>query len=202
VKEIQDRLATALHHHLIDTRDTGFLIEGEMLRRAGNSTIREMALDDHRYPVEKIVAAAELAAERDVESVPKLIELMKDSDPAIRYWGAVGCCVRKDKAAPAGDELRGLLKDESPAVRVMAAEALCRQGKADQGMPSLLDSLGNGDTLLALNSLENLGDIVNPFADSILAKLPHDDSEYFGNATNTLLARFGKPLIPMDKKKK
>jgi hypothetical protein len=202
MKEIQDRLRAALHHHLIATRDTGFLIESEMLRRAGDSTIREMALDDHRYPVEKIVAAAELAAERDVEAVPKLIELMKDPDPGIRYWGAVGCCVRKEKAAPAADALRGLLKDESPAVRVMAAEALCRQGKADQGIASLLDAIGNGDTLLALNSLENLGDIINPFADSILAKLPHDGSENVGNATNTLLARFGKPLIPTNKKKK
>jgi len=72
----------------------------------------------------------------------------------------------------------------------MAAEALCRQGKADQGMPSLLDSIGNGDTLLALNSLENLGDIINPFADLILAKLPHDDSD-IRNATNTLLADSG-----------
>jgi len=113
VKEIQERLRDALHHHLIATRDTdpdrvGNAPPGGRQHDPGDGAGRSS------YPVEKIVAAAELAAERDVESVPKLIELMKDSDPAIRYWGAVGCCVRKDKATRRQMRYAGCLRMNRP----------------------------------------------------------------------------------------
>ena len=100
-KKTLDRLREVLEEHLLTTRDTGFLPESDMLSRAASGPIRAMAADDARYPLQRIMAAAELAAARDVEAVPRLIALMKDVDPAVRYWAALGCTVRKEKASGA-----------------------------------------------------------------------------------------------------
>jgi hypothetical protein len=190
-----ERLRGVLREHLVTSRDTGFLPESDMTRRAGVGAIRDMAVDDARYPLERIMAAAEIASRRDTEAVPKLIELMTDTDPAVRYWAAVGCCVRKEQAAPAAESLRRLLRDDSPPVRVTAAEALCWQGRADDGLPVLVEALSlpeNFDVLLALNALDALGDIAKPVADAAAARFPKDGGEYVNRASEWLLMKWGK----------
>lgn len=190
--EVLARLRAALREHLLKTRDTGFLPETEMVRCAGSGTIRAMAMDETRYPLTRILEVAEAASRRDPTDVPRLIEWMKEPDPAIRYWAAMGCCVRKKGAASAEQPLLALLKDPSPPVRITAAEALCWLGRTQEGLRVLSDATSSADpmdSVLACDALDALGDVARPAVQS-LAKNPPHGTEYLNNLGEWLGRKF------------
>ena len=97
---------------------SGFLPEGEIHSRAGGSAAPyEMGHDPGRYPLARIVAAAEMASHGGRPS-------FSDPDAAVRYWAAQGYLIRGE----VDDALRAAAKDSSPCVRAVAAEALGRYG--------------------------------------------------------------------------
>ncbi len=168
-----DRLRAALKNQMFKNRDAGLLPESEMVARAAGGPIFTMTHDASRYPFERIYEAADIATRRDPQSLPKLVNWMSDADPAVRYWAAVGCCVRGNSATPAASQLGRLLKDNTSCVRIAAAEALCRLGQPDEGLSALLAELDapKADVLLTLNTLHALGAVAKPKADEIAAKL-------------------------------
>jgi arylsulfatase A-like enzyme len=194
-RQILDELRRVLRQHLLATRDTGFMPESDMVRRAESSTIRAIAQDDGSYPLEKIMAAAELASDPHEGDVPMLLALMKDADPAVRYWAATGCSVRKGISnREVRDALRHLMADPSPAVRVAAYEGLCRTGESSGGAWALIIELRH-DTLLALNALDSLDPkIVKPHADRIAAELPDELTEDMMKKARWLLRKLGEPV--------
>ncbi|MEK6238319.1 MAG: sulfatase-like hydrolase/transferase [Planctomycetales bacterium] len=110
-------------------RDLGFLPEGEIHSRSVGSTPREMGLDNEKYPFDRVFAAAEIATTRDAADLPALKKNLKDSDSAVRYWGAIGILNRGAKAVrDSVKELDAALNDESPYVRVAAGYALGKHG--------------------------------------------------------------------------
>ncbi|MFP4192257.1 MAG: sulfatase-like hydrolase/transferase [Candidatus Hydrogenedentota bacterium] len=150
---VLNELRVAHREHMLATRDAGFLPEAEMHRRAKGSpapvweldegtTIHEMAHDPDRYPLERILATAELAASHSAEAVPQLLVALHDDDPAIRYWAVIGFLVRGERALEmAREELPGCLEDENPSVRVAAAELLGTHGDEDE-VEAAVDALG------------------------------------------------------------
>jgi len=192
-----ERLRRALREQLLVNRDSGFLPEAEMLARSRHEPVYTVTHDEMRYPIERILDAADVASRRDTGSVPHLIELMKDPDSAVRYWAAVGCSVRESDARDAVEPLRALLHDSTPCVRIAAAEALCRTDDAAHGLPALVRELRDGefDVLMALNALESLGSIAQPARESIAAQvatLPKPRGEnYCSHAAESLLNRLG-----------
>jgi hypothetical protein len=181
-RQILDRLRDALDAQLRENRDAGFLPESDMIARANGDSIYAMTHDDARYPYERIKRAADIASRRDApDALPTLLEWTRDPDPAVRYWAAVGCSVRAAAAAAGAKQieptavpaLRPLLADTSPAVRIAAAEALCWLGHSQEGLAALVDALDapGSDTLLALNALAGLGDLVKPAAAAIADKV-------------------------------
>jgi arylsulfatase A-like enzyme len=166
------RLRGALKDQLIKNRDTGFLPESEMVARAKGGPIYAMAQDDSRYPMARILEAADVASRRDESSLPELLKGMKDADPAVRHWAAVGCSVRGEKAAPAEKALRELLDDPSPSTRVAAGEALARLGRPEglEGLVRELDVPG-GDALGALDALASLGEKARGAAAALQEKI-------------------------------
>ena len=92
-------------------------------------------------------------------ALPELIDDLSDPHPVIRYWGAVGCLVLKDDAAPARSALLGVLGDDYADVRVAAAEALGHLGEAGAAAEALGDVIADGndgEVLAALNALDYL----------------------------------------------
>jgi len=192
-----ERLRGALREHMLSTRDTGFLAEPEMVRRAGGGPIRAMAVDDVRYPLARLIDVAEASTRRDEGTVPKLVEWAKDADAGVRYWAAVGVSVRGEKAKGAADAMAGLLKDESPTVRVAAAEALCAVGRAEEGLAALVAALDGEpmDALMALNALDALGNAAKPVADAVAAKSPagpKSGENYVARKYEWLMTKWGK----------
>ncbi len=161
------RLRHVQRQHALTIRDVGFLPEGEMHARAEGSTPYDMGHDDAGYPLERVLAAAELAAGRDEGATPKLIELLQDTDSAVRYWAATGLGIRGARGVTAAQSaLMDALDDGSPYVRISTAEALCRYGSGEHRNEALevLTPLCNWSkndifvTLSALNAVDACGE--------------------------------------------
>jgi N-sulfoglucosamine sulfohydrolase len=139
-KNVLKRMRRALRQWMIDSRDTGLMSEAEMHLRAEGSTPYETVHDEKRYPVRRILDAAELVG-RGGQNVPALIKLLKDSDSAVRYWAVVALEALGPQAKEATEALTDVLTDVSPNVRFAAAGVLCRTGSCERALPVLADGL-------------------------------------------------------------
>jgi uncharacterized sulfatase len=161
------RLRGALHEWQISIRDLGLLPEGEIHSRAGGGSPYEMGQDQKRFPVRRILHAAENAS--SFSSSPAVEHLRKgftDADSAVRYWAAMGALMRKNQGVSAlRRELNEALQDDSPFVRIMAAETLGRYGGAAEAEKALevllqlapVDKNGLHVSVAALNAIYYLG---------------------------------------------
>ena len=167
------KLRKALRAQQIESRDAGLLPESQLAEMAKSAgSVYAATHDPGKYPMERIVDAADVASQRDMGELPRLIDLAKDGNQTIRYWAAVGCCVRGSAAKDATAAMETLSKDPSAAVRIAADEALVRFGQSDK-LQSLIKEMGDekGDPLLAINTVEALGDLARPAAQQIIARV-------------------------------
>ncbi len=184
------RLRKAQQALAVSIRDVGFLPEGEIHARSGDRAPYDMARDGKSYPLERIMATAELAAGTGEEAVSPLIDKLSDEDSAVRYWASTGLLARgAPSVQSAGDVLLAALDDASPYVRVVAAEALCRFGdgpsraKALETLGAACDWGDNGvfASLFALNAVHASGDHASTLHKRIRAmsdKGPAPDARY------------------------
>ncbi len=203
-REILARLRQAQQEHALNIRDVGFLPEGEIHSRAQGSSPYELGHDEQKYPLRKIIAAAELASSLAPEALPELQRLLRHPDSAVRHWATLGILMRGQSAVNSSrSQLEQALKDASPYVRINAAEALGRYGtEADlkQALPVLLepappDKNGMYVSLWALNALDALGPKAAGAKDAIQA-LPRKSksanartAEYVPRLIEELLAK-------------
>ncbi len=157
-------------------RDLGFLPEGEIHARSAGAAPYDMGHDESKYPLERIMQAAELASRSDGNAVKALVEYMQDADSAVRYWGTLGFLVRGATAVPPGHKaLVSALEDASPYVRIVAAEVLARYGEpADRERAlAILAPLANCQkndvfvAMAALNAVASVGELPAPLTDSL-----------------------------------
>jgi uncharacterized sulfatase len=160
-----------------ETRDVGFLPEGEIHSRSQGTSPYDMARDGDKYPFDRVFAAAEAASSLKPDAAPLLKQFIQDPDSAVRYWAALGFLMRgREGVAAAHKELLAALKDDSPYVRIAAAEALGQCGGENdlQQARTTLIELGplnaNGVfvSLAALNALDSLGAKASPAAQVIV----------------------------------
>ncbi len=227
---VLQELREALRQHLLEVRDLGFLSEAEMHRRAGNRSLYEFGHDPAAYPLERILAMAELAAQRtnDVaqqtnqstqrtdEAAAQLQSGLKDPDSGVRYWAAMGLLIRGQQAVrTARTDLLRALADESPSVRVVAAWALGLHAEADD-LPKVLQTLqdhaspeANGAYLatFTLNVIDALGRKAEPIYPA-LRQLPLKDpkaparaNEYVERLLPVILGPDWQPPKPKPKAK-
>ncbi len=180
LQNVKARLSAALRSQLLATRDLGFLPEAEMQSRRGTVAPYDLGHDPGRYPLERILEAAERAS-MPTGTDPGADERdLSDTDAGVRFWAITGLQVRGAEAVLARREaLRKALEDPSGSVRIAAAQALGAFGEAedvDRALQTLvpLASLERSGLYLAveaLNALDALGAKVKPvFPD--LRKLP------------------------------
>jgi uncharacterized sulfatase len=159
-------------------RDVGILPESEIHDRSKGSTPYDMALDEAKYPMSRVLEAALAASEGygTGQQPPVKIEGLKDPDSGVRYWTVMGILMRGETAVTEhAAALREALKDTAPSVRIPAAEALGRYGKGPDIATALetllelapIDKNGLYVSLAALNAIDALG----PRAKPALARL-------------------------------
>lgn len=145
-REPLERLRAVLHKWMLETRDTGLLPEADMHRRAAGGSPYTMAQDPLRYPLERILQAAELVG-RGPAHRAMLFEMVSSDEPAIRFWAITGIEALGAEAVDAETLacLERALADQSPCVQIAAAEALCRCGRHEQPLRVLLELLAHAD---------------------------------------------------------
>lgn len=165
------RLRAAQRGHAHAIRDVGFLPEAETHIRGGGRPPYDWANDDLVYPFERVFAAAERASLGGDSEVSAIIDGLKDTDSAVRYWSVRGLTMRGSKAVGAAEQtLLDLLSDHASPVAIVAAEALARHG-SEKSRTEALGVLGRladprssdyFSTLAALQTIDELGDTAAP----------------------------------------
>lgn len=174
----RQRLNEALDVHLMETRDLGFVPEPELRTLPDGDSPYEFGHSDARYPLERVMDTARMAAYVRLENTDELASRTRDADTTVRYWAAMGLYMRGAKAVwPNLAMIRPLLSDASPVVRIVAAQALAAYGEANdasRAMETLLeyaDISPNEATLAAyaLNAIDYLDEKALPYLDRIKA---------------------------------
>jgi hypothetical protein len=97
-----EQMRTELRRRVVTIKDNGFIPEGSPLEGY------EPSRAPGAVPFERVVELANLASERKVENLPKLVTALDDPNEAVRWWGALGCAMLRNQAAAneAGNETR------------------------------------------------------------------------------------------------
>jgi uncharacterized sulfatase len=176
----RDALRQVLRTHLLTSRDLGFLPEADMHARSAGRTPFELSQDRRRYPLSRILDAADRASSGRDDDAGWLREKLNDDDAAVRYWATLGLAMRGDATVRAMDAaLSSRLSDPAPAPRIAAAEALARAFEGSVRQRALDALLADADVrrhghhvaMLALNAIAALGDIARPIR-AAAAQLP------------------------------
>lgn len=179
-RDIKAKLRNAQRDHALRIRDIGFMPEGERFVRAGGGSPYDLAQDDRKYPLGRILEVAELASMLEPNALPGLKKAIADRDSAVRYWGALGILMRGSEGVRRSrSELRSALADASVDVRITAAQALSQFGNASdlkKGLPLLAEHAdwkkhGVFSSMAGLNSIHALGAKAAPLA-AIIQSMP------------------------------
>lgn len=155
----------------METRDAGFLQEGEMMLRAGDSSVYEMTHDPQKYQLMRIKSSADMVGDENIP-ISALNTILVDGDPAVRYWGLVALNGRLDEAWKLKDLIEENLESKSPTTAIKAAEVLCNIGESEKGLNVLgkyLKSDRDWMVLQAAISIRQLGKLSSPLVEEILA---------------------------------
>jgi uncharacterized sulfatase len=205
---ILNQLRKAHQEHVLRIRDVGFLPEAEQHARSAGTTMYEMGHDPKKYPLERILAMADLATSRKPGSLAQLRAGLKDADSGVRYWAATGLLVGGPSAAEAArDDLRAALGDSSPSVRVVAAWALgqhANEADREQALAALkelapADTNGAYVSIAAVNVIDALGAKAAPLHE-MLKTMPTKDPKAVGRA-NGYVDRLVQDILGVRAKK-
>ena len=210
-RAVLNKLRGAQASLALKIRDVGFLPESELHRRSSGPsriTMYDLGHDAQKYPLEKIMAMADLTSLMKPDALAQISRGLKDGDSGVRYWAAMGLLMRGQNAvATKRAELRAALKDEAPAVRIVAARSLGLYGNnedlklASDVLRGLISPDKNGlyVSMEALNAVDALGKKAASLADAIKA-MPQQGS-FATQRTNGYIPRlvehiFGELGIP------
>jgi len=167
-QRVLQRLRDRLTRWELDTRDLGFLTEPDVLARFPDSAPRNDAGKDERYPLERILHAAELVG--DSSAADAQTRLLDSDERAVRYWATVGLNANANLSPQAMQALKQATNDTAPEVRIEAAAALMRREPTAETLKTLTDELTDERAevvLHAMRALECLGDIADSAASAI-----------------------------------
>jgi len=172
---VLSKLGRAHRQWLLEVKDLGFLPEEEMWLRFGGRAYEAVRADPSVYPLDRILAAADLVG-AGPQSLDKQTELLSDADPTVRFWAGMGLLAQGSAASKAADALRKALDDERPSVRIIAAEALCQAGECERPLQVLVDQLHSNQqyaSLRAANALDRLDERARPVLGEMKLFLGH-----------------------------
>jgi hypothetical protein len=141
--DVLARLRRGLSAHLRETGDLGFFPPSMRDKRPRSlyAWVRQSG-----FPVNDLVEAAERAGAGNPKDRSGLIDWLTDKRPEFRFWGASGLATLAEKGlgGDAPPELLAAMDDADCYVGSEAALAVCHYGRADRGLPVLMDRFENG----------------------------------------------------------
>jgi HEAT repeat protein len=145
--------------------------------------------------IKQLLNAAKAASDNPNASV--LQSLLGDSDPAVRWWAAMGFGNVEAKTVTPGmmEDLMARFHDKSGAVRVAAAWSLNRLDTTEGLRPVLIEGL-QGDNiwtrLWAIQTLDEMGEAAKPALPQIREARKNQSNGYVTRIAEQVLAKFGQ----------
>jgi len=153
--DILDNMREAVYNNVLEISDVHFLPEYELDKISEETTAFDYRQDEKKYPLKRIFGTANLVG-KDERVVGQQLSLLKDYNPIVRYWAAVGVHVQGENVREYKDAIFEGLDDEYPCARIeMAALAweLYQEPKAAQIFEEYL--LHEGNAYLAWQVLQS-----------------------------------------------
>ncbi len=186
-QRILKRMRGELHKWMTETRDTGLLPEAQMHILAEGSTPYEIAQpSSKKYRLSCVLLAADLVG-KSSQALPKMLDLLKVPQPAVRYWAVVAIGALGSSAAPAAEKLTELLEDSSPNVRFAAAGTLCKLDLCERALSVLAKGLEEKRETVVLHAareIQSIGNKARPIIQQIMkaqARCKNPDGSYKNN---------------------
>lgn len=151
-KDVLVRLRQANKDWMMRIYDTGFIPEANSIDRRDGQPMYDY-MRSGGVNLDPIVKAAETATLGKTENIETLKTYLSSDEPAIRYWGATGLLILKDKAQLALPELEKALNDKQANVVNVAAEAVYRMGEKEIAKKALLNSLDDPNEFARCHAL-------------------------------------------------
>lgn len=171
--DMREKLRTWQLEHF----DAGLLPESEMVNRAAQNglTIYEMIRNAELYPLEQLLDACDTALHDEQQvDLDRLVEMVRDPDSGIRYWGCVGLFRLGMGARGQKALFRDLLADPCDEVVAMAAWALFKLGDQQVAREHLRDLLKENSraALKVANIIDWMEDDPTFYQDALLSCQP------------------------------
>lgn len=174
-----EQMREANRDWIIQTEDMGFIPEAIFVELKKNNISPYEYMRSGRHNIKNILRMAEAVGSASAKDKDMIIKGLSDSDPAIRYWAAMGCSAQSGLVNDK-NMLIPLLQDTEPFVGIMAAEALYTEFKEKEQVLDVLKSYIFSDNLIvaiqALNVVQLMGsdaEAIFPEVKKILDKDPN-----------------------------
>lgn len=185
---------------LLKSHDIGFIPEALLYTWSAKGPLQNFG--PGQKELDRIIETAEMASLPNRSSGREIVKRLRDKDPSVRYWAALGCTILGTDMNPAVSDLKLLLNDSEGAVRVAAAEALYELGETEEGFSALLSALKHDNLFVrvqALNVLQSLGDEAKPAIEYVKQLIPSgplpnpgQDTAYDLRAARSFLESVGR----------
>ena len=157
-KEVLERMRKENFRWMKEIRDVGLIPETEYTKRAGDGSMYEY-MRSAACPFDELLAAAELATQAGNGAIQQYIELLKNDDSALRYWGVTGLLTHIENAEPALPALKAAAEEEATATAVLIGETLFQLGEKELAEQIFLRILNNENSTMhernwVLNSVD------------------------------------------------
>ncbi len=165
-----NKMRKQLDLKILGSRDVHFLPEYEIGLISQKETAYEYRMDEGKYPIQKIYAAATLSGKRGNKIAKRQIALLKSKNPIVRYWAITGLrCQNATVLKPHKKELLATMKDTYPPVAVAASAISFAHFKEEHAAEKLREFCQDDNmdlALMAINALLYI-DTKQPFIDTI-----------------------------------
>ncbi|RKN82694.1 sulfatase-like hydrolase/transferase [Ulvibacterium marinum] len=121
-EEVKNKLHEKVKDHIVETRDTGFMAEGQMMILGENSSVYEMARDPSQYRPEHVLEIAELVGQ--IQDLNQLEKYIQSQDPSVRFWALNALDAFEGDISSQKENVLDALDDSSQPNRGLAAEIL------------------------------------------------------------------------------
>jgi hypothetical protein len=163
-----------------------------VLGRLGDTWAMELlvaALRDGRVPRSRVAAQLERLGP---EPTYLLLPLLRDPDPAVRFWAAT---LIGPNEAVGGPDLVELTRDDDPNVRAAAVEALASR-RGDDVVQAALDSLDDAAWFVRVHAARTAGHVGGAAAAPQVANLLTDERWWVRTAAKDALETIGQDAVP------
>lgn len=173
-KEVKNKLHKKVKDHIVETRDTGFMAEGQMMASGENSSVYEAARDTSQYRPEHVLEIAELVGQ--IQDLNQLEKYIQSQDPSVRFWALNAIDAFEGNISSQKENVLAALEDSSSPNRGLAAEILMNKlNRPKEALKAFEDLLQHPENEIALLhtavNVRNLGEKAAPLIPTIEEKV-------------------------------